>query len=146
MCGGDDSIDQIDTTANQIAQAEEQRRNQAFGSVFPFAEGRMLYGLPELRQMLDYDAGTFSRTRAGGRNAILRQAAGAGYEANDPAVQQNLADFEASSGRNFDDRLFQILMANEMARQFGGRTLAGIAASSDPLAALSLRARLALEG
>ncbi len=108
------------------------------GPLQEFALSRLRLGLPEFAQLSDYTRGPVARERGLARSQTARSLAGAGINPNDPVAQQIFGDLEASSARSFDQRMLDLILAQEQARQRGGQFLAGIGAARSPYPALSL--------
>lgn len=94
--------------------------------------------MPYKSQLMDFTGGTWARSIAPQRAAMLRRLTQAGLRPDDPAVLQFMTDFGAKSARGFDDRLAGILREDELAKQSAANAMFGVAKSSDPLQAMSL--------
>jgi hypothetical protein len=143
MCGDDDTGG-VQSAAQGLFRGREERESRAFGTLFPWAQERLKEGLPEFAALTDFSRGTLARNTGQGRNAILRSATQAGMNPNDPAVLQQLADFEASRGASFDDLMVKLIMGQDAARSEGARYLAAAGGASDPVSALGIWRDIAL--
>lgn len=107
---------------NQGEQYDLMKRAQTGAT--DFYNTRMKFGLPEYRNMIDFNKGNIAQSFAPIRGELLRRTGNYAYL---PSGYRDklIANLGAQQGRAYDQSLFQAQMANEMAKQQGAAGLTG---------------------
>jgi hypothetical protein len=124
---------QIAQQQNAIAQQRNARENEIFGLVKPYYLSRMNNGLPFMNAMTDYEGGTNARSFIPERNQLLTKLNRQGNMLPSGFREGVMADFDARRAQGFDDRMKNLLLLNETAKNNAAQAMTGQQQLANPL-------------
>lgn len=141
-CGGGPSQQQKDAAAatatnteaqTAIAQNYNQRENDQYNQIKPYAFSRINNGLPFYKQLTDNAGGISAKAYAPVRAATLRGLSGMGSNLPSGFSTAALRDVDLGQASNFDSNLVNNEFANEQAKSEAARLITGQQQIANPV-------------